>query len=471
MTRSVQRRAGACWLLGFRGAEPSRDFLHLLERFAPPAAILFRDNLPAGPASLPGLRRRLEDAVQHELLFFMDEEGGWVQQLHREPWPAPRAQAMSGLAAVRDCHQALAASCRAQGIGVVIAPLADLDAGEQNPVIGTRSFGGDPEATGAAVAAALAGLAAGGVHGVVKHYPGHGDSREDSHFSLPAVPADRRVALAPFAAGIRAGAPALMSAHLRLAGDADPRPTTFRRDLMRDWLQGELGFRGLLVTDALEMAGAAVVPPVERGSAALAAGCHLLTLARWEPGAEFVLEAMAASLERGELRDSWLEEAAERWEGFRSSLPPAGSPPSPLPDLGAIARAAVFVPGGGAWRPLPAGGAVDVEFGPLGFWSPAAYERALHDAGLAPRRLGPEDALAAPVYIYLGRKAPAAGRLAELEALAARGQVPALLTNGPWGWTLPFPRRLATGESSPAGFAPLLAAAGLAGEGADGDRG
>lgn len=461
MTPSAQRRAGAFWLLGFRGVEPTRDFLRLLERFAPPAAILFRDNLPAGPSSLPDLRRRLEDAAQRELLLFLDEEGGWVQQLHREPWPAPRAQAMSGLAAVRACHQALAASCRGQGIGVVIAPLADLDAGEQNPVIGTRSFGGDPEATGAAVAAALAGLAAGGVHGVIKHYPGHGDSREDSHLSLPVVPGDRRQALAPFAAGIRAGAPAVMSAHLQLAGDADARPTTFRPDLMRDWLQGELGFRGLVITDALEMGGAAVVPPAERGSLALAAGCHLFTLARWEPGAEFVLESMAAALERGELRERWLEEAAERWLQFRSSLPPFGSPPSPPPDLAAIGRDAVFVPGGGAWRPLPAPRAVDLEFGPLGFWTPEAYEQALRNAGLALRRLAPEDALSAPVYIYLGRKGPAAARLAELESLAARGAAPALLTNGPWGWTLPFQRRLATGESSPAGFAPLLAAAGL----------
>ncbi|MBM4117121.1 glycoside hydrolase family 3 protein [bacterium] len=464
----AQRRAGACWLLGFRGAEPGVEFLRLLERFAPPAAILFRDNLPEGPASLPALRQRLEAAAQRELLFFLDEEGGWVQQLHREPWPAPRAQAMAGLEAVRACHQALAASCRSQGIGVLIAPVADLDAGEQNPVIGTRSFGGDPEAAGAAVAAALAGLAAGGVHGVIKHYPGHGDSREDSHFSLPTVPADRGLALAPFAAGIRAGAPALMSAHLQLAGDADPRPTTFRPDVMRDRLQGELGFRGLVVTDALEMAGAAVVPPAERARAALAAGCHLLTLARWEPGAEFVLEAMAADLERGALRERWLEEAAERWERFRASLPPAGAPPAPPPDLARIGRAAIFVPGGGNWRPLLPGLAVDLEFGPLGFWNPALYERALAEAGLRARRLGAEDGLEAEVYVHLGRKAPPPARLAEL---AARETAPALLTNGPWGWTLPFPRRLATAESSPAGFAPLLAAAGLAGDERARDRG
>ncbi len=465
ITPPARRRIGAHWLLGFRGAEAAPDFLRLLERYAPPAVILFRDNLPEGPATLGPLRRRLEEAAGRQLLLFIDEEGGWVQQLHPAPWPAPRAQAMAGLAAVEACHQAMAAAARAQGIEVLITPLADVDDGARNPVIGTRSFGGEPAAAGAAVAAALAGLAAGGVLGVIKHYPGHGDSLEDSHLSLPAVPADRRQALLPFRAGVAAGAPAVMSAHLQLAGDGDARPTTFRPDLMRDRLQGELGFRGLVVTDALEMAGAAVVSLEDRGAAALAAGCHLLTLARWVPGAELVLESMAAALERGELRQAWLDEASERWLAFAAALPPAGPPPPAL-DRAAIAQAAVFVPGGGAWRPLPADAPVDLELSTLGSWRAEEYLEACARAlGRAPRLLSAEEALAAPVYLYLGRKAPAPARLAEL---AARRDAPALLCNGVWGWTLPYPHRLATAESSPAGLAALLAAAGLGG---DGERG
>jgi len=328
-------------------------------------------------------------------------------------------------------------------------------------VIGTRSFGGEPAAAAAAVAAALRGLAAGGVLAVIKHYPGHGDSLEDSHLSLPAVPADRRQALLPFRAGVAAGAPALMSAHLQLAGDVDLRPATFRPDLMRDRLRDELGFAGLVITDALEMAGAAVVPLADRGTAAFAAGCPLLTLARWEPGAELMVEAMAAALERGALRQAWLDEADERWLAFRAALPARGTPPVPAPDGAAIARTAVFVPGGGEWRPLPVGTPVDLELGPLGSWRPEVFGRALAAAGLAPRALGAADASMAPVYLYLGRSAPADGRQAELAARAARGEAPAVLCNGVWGWTLPFPHRLATSESSPAGLAALLAAAGL----------
>jgi beta-N-acetylhexosaminidase len=460
---SARRCIGAHWLLGWRGPALSADFLRLLERYAPPAIILFRDNLPAGPAMLAPLRRRLEEAAGRQLLLFVDEEGGWVQQLHPAPWPAPRAQAMAGLAAVHGCHQAMAAAARALGAEVLITPLADLDDGARNPVIGTRSFGGEPAAAGAAVAAALAGLAAGGVLGVIKHYPGHGDSLEDSHLSLPAVPADRRQALLPFRAGVAAGAPAVMSAHLQLAGDADPRPATFRPDLMRDRLRDELGFAGLVITDALEMAGAAVVPIEDRGTAAFAAGCHLLTLARWEPGAEVLLEAMAAALERGALRQAWLDEAGERWLAFRGALPVAGTPPQPAPDLAAIARTAVFVPGGGAWRPLPAGTPVDLELGNLGSWRAEEYlQTAALALGAAPRLLQAGDAPAAPVYLYLGRVAPSAARQAEL---AARSEAPAVLCNGVWAWTLPFARRLASAESSPAGLAALLGAAGLGGEG------
>ena len=461
---AARRLIGAHWLLGFRGSELPADFLRLLERYAPPAVILFRDNLPEGAASLGPLRRRIEEAAGRELLVFLDEEGGWIQQLQAAPWPAPRAQAMAGLPALQGCHQAMAAAARAQGIEVLITPLADLDDGACNPVIGTRSFGGEPAAAAAAVAAALAGLAAGGVLAVIKHYPGHGDSLEDSHLSLPAVPADRGQALIPFRAGV--AAPALMSAHLQLAGDADARPATFRPDLMRDRLRGELGFTGLVITDALEMAGAAVIPAAERGAAAFAAGCHLLTLARWEPGAEFLLDAMAAALERGELRQAWLDEAGERWLAFRTALPTAGTPLQPAPDHEAIAAAAVFVPGGGSWRPLAAGTPVDIDIGPLGSWPAEAYLSAYAQAmGAAPQPLGAEEASAAPVYLYLGRTLPPPARQAELAERAARGAAPALLCNGVWGWTLPFARRLASAESSPAGLAALLAAAGLTGAG------
>jgi len=464
--RALRRAVGAHWLLGFSGAAPPDDFLRLLEAWRPPAVILFRDNLAAGGDALPVLRRRLEEAAGRELAVFLDEEGGWIQQLGGD-WPAPRAQAMAGTGAVADCHRAMAARAAALGAEALCAPVADLDDGAANPVIGSRSFGADPDAAAGMVEAALRGLAAGGVLAILKHFPGHGDATEDSHETLPVVAADRTAALVPFRRGVAAGAPAVMTAHVRLAGDDDPRPATFRQDLLRDVLPGETGFAGLVISDALEMGGAAVVPAADRGAAAFAAGCHLLTLARWEPGAEALLAGMAAALETGRIRQPWRDEARERWAAFLDARPdPPGD--APAPDLAAVRRAAVFRPEAGGERPAGAGpagasrddvpwdgGPLDLELGATGSWRHEEFLAAL--SRLPVRRLAPGEPSRAAAYLHVGRRPPAPARLAELAARADAG--PAVLSAGAWGWTLAFPDRLATADATPAGVAALLDAA------------
>jgi beta-N-acetylhexosaminidase len=458
---ALARAAGRPWLLGFKGSEPHADFLRLLERRRPRGVFIFRDNLPAGAASVGPLRARLEEAAGQALTVWLDEEGGWIQQLGRD-WPSARSLAMAGPGAVEACLGALAAAVRGLGAEVVCAPVADLDGGERNPVIGTRSFGGEPEAAGEAVAAAVRGLRAGGVLCALKHYPGHGDSETDSHLTLPRVDADRTRALIPFRRGIEAGAPALMTAHLQV-GDKDPRPATYRPDLMGDLLAGELGFTGLVVTDALEMAGAAALPIEDRAEAALAAGCHLLVLARWQPGAERVLDALEAPIRAGRVPQSWLDTAAERWQAFHAALPAA--PPAPALELApeiaaelqAVREAAVFCPGGGPGAPCWDGESLDVEVGPMGHWQLAEFAAA---CGERPwRQLAAGETAQASAFLRLGRTPPAAERLADLAARASRGEAPAVLACGPWAWTLPFAQRLATADTTPAGLARLLARA------------
>ncbi len=467
MDRSLDRAVGRLWLFGFPGAEVPDEFLRLLGRYRPQTIILFRDNLPGGAVSLGPLRRRLEEAAEGPLALFLDEEGGWIQQLDTAQWPSPRAQALSGEESVEACHRTMAAEAAALGADALCAPLADLDDGAVSPVIGTRSFGPDPDEAGRMTAAAVRGLLAGGALPVLKHFPGHGDAREDSHFTLPAVDADRNRAMAPFRAGVAAGARAIMSAHLRIAGDEDRRPATFRRDLLKGWLEGELGFGGLVISDALEMAGAAVLPAGDRATAALAAGCHLLTLARWEPGAELLPASLGEALRRGELPAKLRDEAEERLRSFLDSKPiPADDGLPPRPDFAAIRRRALFVPGSSAGAPAPEatlasawdGSTLDCEFGPCGSWRAEEFEAAL--AGLPLRRLRPGDDLAADSYLHVGRSAPSEERQGQLRALARRGRAPSLLICGCWGWSLPFPARLASADSTPAGLRAFLGALG-----------
>lgn len=150
---------------------------------------------------------------------------------------------------------------RALGFHVAFAPVLDVNSNPANPIINVRSFGEDPALVARLGRAWIAGLQEGGMLATAKHFPGHGDVATDSHLVLPTLPGDRarldRIELAPFRAAVDAGVAAIMTGHLAVPGlGEDPAvPATLSRRILTDVLRGELGFRGLIVTDALEMGG------------------------------------------------------------------------------------------------------------------------------------------------------------------------------------------------------------------------
>ena len=239
----------------------------------------------------------------------------------------------------------------------------DVNTADDNPVIGTRSFGADPARVAAHSAAAVTGLQAAGVAACAKHFPGHGATVADSHHELPTVdvPLDvlRRRDLPPFAAVVAAGARAVMTAHIRVPALTGDRPATFSRAVLVDLLRTEYGFTGTVITDALEMKGAAVAaggvgPAAVR---ALAAGADLLCIGA-EVDAELV-ERVAAeivgALADGRLDRARVEEAAGRTAALAAWTRAAGATPAAPTDLGyAAARRAVRVEGvlTGLDRPL-----------------------------------------------------------------------------------------------------------------------
>jgi len=449
------------WLLGLDGPEPQNDFLRLLERHPPAGILFFRDNLPRRAASIEPLKRKLEQAAGRPLSVFLDEEGGWIQVSGNRPaWPSPRALALAGTDTLERMHKALGRLSSSFGVTVVIAPLADLDDGAQNPVIGTRSFGPDPEESSRAVQASMNGLKAGGVLPVVKHFPGHGDSTEDSHITLPQVPEDRSEALRPFWRAIRLRVPGVMTAHLRL-GD-DPRPATYREDIVRGVLQDEMGYKGLVMTDALEMKGARTLPLEEQGVAALRAGHHLLTLARWRPEFAPMLDGV---IEHGEELKAHIRLAWRRWDRFlaQQSRPAAEHLGADELEerLAAIRRGALFRPHGGEATGLGLD-RIAIEFGPLGSWDQEDYMREL--ARFPMHKLDSDTRLkTGEGYLYIGRRAPSAARIEELHERATIGTTPPILMAGPWGWMgRRLNRQLATHDTSPPGVSELVRMARMA---------
>lgn len=446
------------WLLGFDGPDPDDDFLRLLERHPPAGILFFRDNLPRRGASIEAQKKRLEHAAGRPLPVFLDEEGGWIQVSGDRPaWPSARALAMAGTDAVERTHKSMARLCSSWGVTAVIAPVADLDDGARNPVIGTRSFGPDPEESSRAVQASMNGLKAGGVLPVVKHFPGHGDSVEDSHLTLPQVSEDRTEALLPFWRAVRLKVPGIMTAHLRL-GD-DERPATYREDIVRGLLQEEMGYKGLVMTDALEMQGARTIPLEEQGVAALRAGHHLLTLARWRPEFDAMLDGVIA---RGEELKDQIRLAWKRWDRFLSQVTvPAHEHlgEEELEErLQEIRRGALFRPDGA--EPTGMGlQRIAMEFGPLGSWTREEYMQEL--ARFPMRILEAETRLkTGEGYLYIGRTPPPEARIEELMERATVGTTPSILVAGPWGWLgRRLNRQLATHDTSPAGVRELVSLA------------
>jgi beta-N-acetylhexosaminidase len=231
----------------------------------------------------------------------------------------PRAMAFGAAGDDRlaaEAARVTAVEARALGVHVNFAPVADVNNNPRNPVINTRSFGETPAAVSAMVSSYVRGLQANGMIATLKHFPGHGDTDVDSHLGLPVIPhpRDRLMAmeLPPFRGGVAAGAGAVMTSHIELpALEPQPAtPATFSAIVATSLLRGELGFRGLVFTDSMKMAGVTrIAAPGEAAVRALTAG-HDMLLDLPDPAAAF--DAIKAALSRGEIAEARITASVER---------------------------------------------------------------------------------------------------------------------------------------------------------------
>jgi beta-N-acetylhexosaminidase len=322
--RDIVRRVGQRFMVGFEGLAASTDLKALLREFHVGHVILFSRNV-AGPEQVAELVRELQSAARsagHDtpLLVAVDQEGGRVARL-KEPWtvwPPPRAVGKTGSEEkARRVGAALAAELGACGIALDFAPVVDVDTNPRNPVIGDRSFGAEPDLVGRLGAALIRGLQEGGVAACAKHFPGHGDTEQDSHVELPAVDHSRsrldEVELPPFRAAIAAGVAAVLTAHV-LFREIDPSlPASLSPSLTDGLLRKELGFAGVIVTDDLEMKAVATRwTPARLAVGAARAGADLLAFCRDPGGQTEAIEGLIRAAETGEIPFKEMEAAGGR---------------------------------------------------------------------------------------------------------------------------------------------------------------
>ncbi len=267
--------------------------LEFLDEVTPLGVILFRRNIPGADALL-----RLTTAISERhpgIILCIDHEGGRVDRLPRPFTHFPPALAMTRFAdpgLLRAVARSQAAELRAAGFHVNFAPVLDIHTNPANPVIGDRAFGTTPEEVIHNALPYLQGMTEAGIAGCGKHFPGHGDTRSDSHLELPRDerPLERlqSVEMKPFARAIAQGVPMIMSAHV-VYPNLDPElPASLSPAIIGGWLRERLGFEGVVVSDDLEMR--AIVDHYPAGEAAVAAVTA---------GSDIVLVCKQAALVRG----------------------------------------------------------------------------------------------------------------------------------------------------------------------------
>lgn len=321
MDQALRRLALGAMLASFRGTTtPPEWALRLLDQGLA-GYVLFGYNV-VDPDQLRDLVSRLRE-VRPDAIVGIDEEGGDVTRLaHAEGSHYPGNAALGAADdtdLTRQVYRAIGTELHNVGINLDLAPDVDVNSSDENPIIGTRSFGTNPALVARHTAAAVVGLQSAGVAACAKHFPGHGATVGDSHHELPTVDADldvlRERELPPFVAAIKAGARSVMTAHIRVPALTGDAPATLSARVLTDLLRGELGFTGAVLTDALEMRGAsATIGIPESAVQALAAGADVLCIGA-QVDADLVAataSAVVTAVRDGRVPLARLEQAAQR---------------------------------------------------------------------------------------------------------------------------------------------------------------
>ena len=344
---SLSEKIGQMMVAGFEGTDLNPQIEDLIVNHHVGGLILFERNFE-NPGQLTRMISDLQKLALSTppfapLFISVDQEGGRVSRLKppftRFPDPCCLGNARSEPLAHR-FGLALGREMRAVGINMDYAPVLDINTNPENPIIGKRAFSGEPVWASKLGVAFLGGFQEAGILAVGKHFPGHGDTSQDSHLTLPHVDRDdatlQNVELAPFRAAIQNGLEIIMTAHVIYHAWDEKFPATFSIPILQHLLREKLGFKGLIISDDLEMK--AVEDHIAFESFATLgtqAGIDLFLFCHDTGKVKAFLAQMVRDVETGQIPGPTIDRSVQRILQIKSKMPPAESG---LTDLVSLAK-------------------------------------------------------------------------------------------------------------------------------------
>lgn len=329
---TIQQMLGQKLVFGFHGTELSEEFISLVKEYKIGNVILFLRNVQSAD-QLRRLCAQIQELIQAETgypaLIIIDQEGGMVTRLPQDAVNVPCAMA---LAATGDPENARRASeitirqLRGLGANFNMAPVLDVNNNPQNPVIGIRSFGDDPQLVAAFGRAALEPYAGSGILCCGKHFPGHGDTAVDSHLGIPRVDKTEeeleKLELIPFRRAAEAGIPAIMISHVLFPKiEKEEIPCTMSRRIVTGLLKEKMGYQGLILTDCMEMGAIRDYYGTPQGTvAAIQAGVDLAEISSTIELERGAAQAVAEAAARGEFDMEEIRASVEKILQFKKKV-------------------------------------------------------------------------------------------------------------------------------------------------------
>ncbi|NBJ91566.1 beta-N-acetylhexosaminidase [Parablautia muri] len=321
---SLREKIGQCFSVGFPGTELTEEYSDFLKEFQVGNLILFGENIESGEQLselCSTLRQQVLENTQIAPFIMIDQEGGAIVRLSDDLVNVPGAMAT---AASQNPENAYAAGqltgrqLRRLGINFDLAPVMDINCNRNNPVIGIRSYGDEPGQVGTYAMKMAKGLISEKVLACAKHFPGHGDTAQDSHLSLPIVdkPMEQleKTELRPFREAVDMGIPAVMSAHILFpALEPEKIPATMSEKILTGLLRKTYGFQGIILSDCMEMGAIKKYYGTANGVVkALGAGVNIVLISHTPSAAKEAIEAVEKAVGEGALLEEVIDASVKR---------------------------------------------------------------------------------------------------------------------------------------------------------------